>query len=119
MDGDAIGRPLANGATIPLSKDIAAEIFFAPFPIEYNSRVDIFAFEPQSGAAISDAKVTIKYSMPYMDPGIYSLNTVYNRNGHYQALLDIDSCGDLIVLDIHVGTGDQGGSVRLGVPAGQ
>ena len=116
MNGDIVVRPLANGADIPLSKDISAEIFVAPYPPTSASRLDIFLFEPQSGAAISDAKFTVKYEMHYMDLGQYPVSTLVSGKGHYQAFLDIELCGgDWAVLDIRVRTGDQGGSVRLGV----
>ena len=112
LEGGLIARPIDNGAVVAIAKGISAEIYFAPYPPALDDRLDIFLFEPRSGAAIGDGQVTIKYEMLYMDHGQYRLNASSKGNGHYEALLEFDMFGDWLV-DIYSGNGQQIGSVRL------
>lgn len=112
LEGGIIARPLNNGAAVPMTKEISAEIYIAPYPPRFASRIDLYLFEPRSGRPITNAEVVINYEMLYMDHGLYKLNTFDNGNGHYQASLDFDMDGEWVV-DVYAGGGEQSGSVRL------
>ncbi|MBI3970229.1 MAG: hypothetical protein HY332_02970, partial [Chloroflexi bacterium] len=56
--------PLENGMRVPAGGDLAAELFFAPYPPAGRTNLDVYVVNERTGQAVADAQVTLRYEMP-------------------------------------------------------
>ncbi len=114
MEGGIVARPISNGAAIPVGGNSFVELFITPYPPTPESNMDFYLYDSSNRRPITDAAVTVKYQMLYMDHGVSTLNAVSKGDGHYLAPLQLGMVGEWVA-DIDVAREGEQESVRLGM----